>query len=121
MAKKVLIVDDEENNRELFRQILQTRKIETIEVENGKVALSVLESEHPDLILLDLFMADGDGLSVIQFVRGHADLHAIPIVVITAAANEEIHQRIQEAGCDLVMRKPIDMHELLKVVARFLE
>jgi len=121
MLKKVLIVDDEETNRELFRQILQTKNIETLEVKSGKEALVLLESERPDLILLDLYMADGDGLSVIQFVRSHSDIHKIPIVVITAAANEEIHQRIQEAGCDLVMSKPIDMHEFIQVVERFLE
>ena len=72
MPKKVLIVDDEETNRELFRQILEIKDVETIEVESGKKALKLLASEHPDLILLDLFMADGDGLMVLQSVRGNA-------------------------------------------------
>lgn len=120
MGKKVLIVDDEETNRDLFQQILKTRNCETLEAENGTVALDLALKELPDLILLDLFMSGGDGLMVIRGVRENAQTRTIPIVVITAASNEEIHDRIQEAGCDALIRKPVDVNHLLKTVDQFL-
>ena len=120
MPKKVLIVDDEETNRDLFRQLLQTRNCETLEASNGKQALALLKQETFDLILLDLFMTDGDGLMVIREVRENVETRTIPIIVITAASNEEIHNRISEAGCDALIRKPVDINVLLETVDQFL-
>jgi CheY-like chemotaxis protein len=120
MGKKILVVDDEETNRELFRQILAIRDYEVIEAKNGKQALLMVMKEQPDLILLDLFMSGGDGLSVIRGVRENLKLRSIPIVVVTAASNEDIHERIQEAGCDALIRKPVDLYNVLEVVDKFL-
>ena len=120
MGKKILVVDDEETNRELFRQILKIRDYEVVEAKNGKQALLMVMQEQPDLILLDLFMPGGDGLSVIRGVRENLKLRSIPIVMVTAASNEDIHQRIQEAGCDALIRKPVDLHNVLEVVDKFL-
>lgn len=120
MGKTVLIVDDEETNRDLFRQILQTRDCETVEASNGIQALALIEKGAPDLILLDLFMADGDGLTVIRGVRENEATRSIPIIVITAASNDEIHNRISEAGCDALIRKPVDINIFLSTVDQFL-
>ncbi|MGA1194988.1 MAG: response regulator [Candidatus Latescibacterota bacterium] len=120
MGKKILVVDYEASNRELFRQILSMKDYDVVEAENGKQALLLVEQDVPDLILLDLFMSGGDGLSVIRGVREDLKLRFIPIVVVTAAANEDIHQRIQEAGCDALIRKPVDLFNLLELVDKFL-
>jgi two-component system cell cycle response regulator DivK len=113
-------VDDEEISRELFGYMLKTRNYNILEAGFGTEALSVLEKAQPDLILLDLFMDDGDGFMVTRAVRENPKIKAIPILVITAADSVDIHRKIQEAGCDGLILKPIDMERFLDTVDQFL-
>jgi CheY-like chemotaxis protein len=119
MAKTILIVDDEETNRELFQYMLVTRHYRTLEAASGTQALSILEEESPDLILLDLFMEGGDGLMVTQAVRNDPRIQDIPIVVVTAADSPDIHRKVQDAGCDSVILKPVDMNNFLDTIDQF--
>lgn len=121
MSKTILIVDDEITNRDLFGQILRTRNYHIEEAETGQGALTILKEKRVDLVLLDLFMPDGDGFVVTRAVRGDETLKQIPIVVITAAANEDIHEKMLAAGCNELIRKPIDMKRLLRTVAKYLK
>ncbi|MFT5367401.1 MAG: CheY-like chemotaxis protein [Candidatus Latescibacterota bacterium] len=120
MDKTVLIVDDEEINRELFCQILNTRGYDMLEADSGVQAIEVVQSKKPDLILLDLFMPNGDGMSVLQAVRGNPETKDIPIVVVTAAVNDDVLKKTQELGCNALVRKPVDMQLLLSTVDQLL-
>ncbi|MBT3605722.1 MAG: response regulator [Candidatus Latescibacteria bacterium] len=120
MSKTVLVVDDEVTNRELFRQVLTLQGYDVLEAASGKQAIAEVQSSKPDLILLDLFMPEGDGLSVLHAVRGHAETKETPVVVVTAALNEAIHEKTKEAGCDALLRKPVDMQALLETIGQFI-
>lgn len=120
MSKTILVVDDEETNRELFRQVLTIQGYDVLEADSGEKAIAVVQASKPDLVLLDLFMPEGDGLTVLNAVRSNAETKEIPIVVITAAANEDIHQKTQKAGCNALLRKPVDMTQMLETVAQFI-
>lgn len=90
--KKVLIVDDQAFIRQIFRQLIQQiPDVEVVEADNGNSALGKMKVSHPDLILLDITMPGKDGLAVIQEMRDDPTLFEIPIIVISAHADQEQH------------------------------
>lgn len=113
MAKKILIVEDDENIRELLRLYLEREGYEIAEAENGAAGLSKWKAENPDMMLLDVMMPVMDGWQVCKEVRASGS--AMPIIMITAKGETMDKVSGLELGADDYIVKPLEMRE---VVAR---
>lgn len=92
--KRVLIVDDQAFIRQIFRQLVQQiPDVEVMEAENGNEALGKMKVSHPDLVMLDITMPGKDGLAVIQEMRNDPQLFEVPIIIISAHADQEEHAK----------------------------
>jgi DNA-binding response OmpR family regulator len=118
-AAKILIVDDTPTNVRLLDALLTPRGYTVMEASSGEEALSLLEKEHPDLILLDILMPGLDGYEVCRRLRANPDTAHLPVIMITAS---ETRQKVKalEAGADDFVVKPFDKAELLARVGSLL-
>lgn len=117
----VAIVEDDENTREVFRTILEHHGMHVIEAVNGEEGLSLVRHEHPDLVLLDLGLPGMDGRSVARELKADPATAAVPIIVVTAAAEEETRCWALHLGCNDFLEKPVDLRTLTAAVERCLE
>ncbi len=116
----ILIVENEISNRIFIEKVLSTRGYRWISASNGREALTILDSEHVDLILTDLSMPVLDGYRTTQLIRARPALANVPIVAVTAyALNDESEAAIQ-IGCTEYLTKPFKPKQLLEVVDRLL-
>lgn len=117
---RILIVDDEEENREFLREMLTSLGFAVQEAGNGTECLEKAEEWIPDLVLMDLRMPGMDGLEATRALRRHTRLGGIPIVMITAAAFPEDRAQAEEAGCNAHLAKPVTFEALLSALERLL-
>ncbi len=112
---KVLVVDDEEYNRMLFKKILDRWKIDCRLAESGMEALEILKEEKYDILFMDLRMPGIDGLKTTRFIRDEMKISAseMPVVLITAASSNEEWQRYKDEGFDGILQKPFTEELLL--------
>ena len=116
MAKRILIVEDEDAVRELEKFILERRGYEVMEASDGLEGLTKAEFRRPDLILLDLMMPDVSGGRMFDEMRKHPTTAAIPIVVVTG--KPDAHDTFDEQiGPENVIMKPFEAETLLKTIA----
>jgi len=123
MTDKILIVDDEAPIRRLLWQTLEDLEdegVELLDAEDGPSALTLIEAEHPKLVILDVMMPQMDGFEVCQRVRGQPDMGDVTIILLTAKGQEVDRQRGQEVGADLYLTKPFDPDDLLGRAAQIL-
>ena len=120
MAKVILLVEDEPKNLTLLRDVLQVSGYKTIEATDGKQGVELAKSKKPDLILMDVQMPVMDGLEATRILKADATTSNIPVLALTSYAMKGDKERILEAGCDGYLAKPIDIKELLKIVAEYL-
>ncbi len=118
-AKRILVVDDVEDNLFLLQAVLTEEGYEVDSAPNGKLALAKIEASPPDLVLLDAMMPGIDGYEVTRRVRQNKKLPFIPILLITAHENANIPEGL-ELGANDFIRKPIDFDELLARIKAFL-
>jgi two-component system cell cycle response regulator DivK len=119
-AKTVLIVEDNELNMKLFRDLLAAYGYATIETRNGMEALSIARSRRPDLILMDIQLPEVSGLEVTKWLKDDEDLCHIPVVAVTAFAMRGDEQRIRQGGCEAYLSKPISIALFVETVRRFI-
>ncbi len=115
----ILVVEDNEKNRILFRDILQARRYRTLEVETGEEALAVLQKDRPDLILMDIQLPGKDGITITKEIKGKEDTKDIPVFALTSYAMKGDRERMMEAGFDSYLSKPIKVTEFLKKIDDF--
>jgi CheY-like chemotaxis protein len=118
-AKRILIVDDIEDNLFLLHAILTEEGYEVDSANNGKSALAKIEASPPDLVLMDAMMPGMDGYEVTRRIRQNKKLPFIPIILITAYENANVPQGL-ELGANDFIRKPIDFDELMARIKAFL-
>ena len=104
--KTVLVVDDEPTIRTLVNAILDDSGIRTVEAADGPEALDMARRYQPDLVLLDVVMPRMDGFAVCQRMKAETSMARIPILLLTALAQESDHQRARRAGADGIVQKP---------------
>lgn len=119
MAKTVLIVEDNELNMKLFRDLLEAHGYATVGTRNGVEALELARKHRPDLILMDIQLPEVSGLDVTRWIKADADLRAIPVVAVTAFAMKGDEERIREGGCEAYLSKPISVGKFIETVRRF--
>jgi len=113
MAKRVLIVDDSQMVRTILSFTVETAGYDHECAASGSEALEMLASQAFDIALVDLNMPNMDGYSLIRKVRAELAMHAMPIIIITTAAEATDRERGFEAGADLYLVKPVDEQELV--------
>jgi len=118
--KRILIVEDVPDNRELLVQLLEDR-YEIHEAEDGKEGLAKAEQLRPDLILMDLSLPVLDGWQASAALKSDSRTRHIPIIAITAHAMVGDEEKALAAGCDGYLSKPVDFIELEKLINQFLE
>jgi two-component system cell cycle response regulator DivK len=116
----IMVVEDYDDTRVLLRKSLETLGYSVVEASNGQEAVDIADRARPDLILMDLDLPILDGIAATQCIRQKPELTSVPIVALTAYPMSYSHVKAFAKGCDEYMRKPIDMTELERIVARYL-
>jgi Response regulator containing a CheY-like receiver domain and an HD-GYP domain len=117
MGKIILIVEDDPRNMKLFRELLQVNGYATFEANNGKKGIEMAREKQPDLILMDIQMPVMDGLEATRILKSYPVTAGIPIIALTSAAMAGDREKTVQAGCDVFLSKPIDIHDFLEKVA----
>jgi len=116
----ILIVEDNEKNRKLARDVLQFKGYRTIEAETGEDGVTLAMQHKPDLILMDYQLPGIDGVEAFRRIRGDASTAHIPMIAITASAMPEETKKMKDAGFDGFQTKPINVKEFVRTVANVL-
>lgn len=120
MGKRILIVEDNPQNRYLVSFLLEQQGYELSIAEDGAQALEMLEDDAPDLILMDMQLPKIDGYEATRRIKADERLRDIPLVALTAHSMRRDEQRAIDAGCDEFVTKPVDADGLLALVGRLL-
>jgi two-component system cell cycle response regulator DivK len=105
----ILIVEDNDKNLKLARDLLRYHGFETIEATNAEDGIALAKSRKPSLVLMDIQLPGMDGVSALQNLRADTATAAIPIVAMTASVMKEDRERFDKAGFDGFITKPIDV------------
>jgi CheY-like chemotaxis protein len=119
-APRVLVVEDEKDNMDLFVQILQYHGCEVLKAEDGREAINVTQEQVPDLILMDLSLPALDGWEATRALKGIPELAHIPIIALTAHAMVGDRESALRAGCNGYISKPIEVTSFYNEVTAYL-
>lgn len=121
MNKRILLIEDNEQNRYLVTYLLEARGWEVVHAEEGGAGLALAAEIDPVLILLDIQLPGMDGYAVARALRENPKLDAIPVLAVTSYAMAGDRERCLEAGCNGYIEKPIDPLHFAAEVERFLK
>jgi len=121
MPKKILIVEDNEKNRTLVKDVLKYHGYEVIEAGNGKEGIKIAKENNPDLILMDIQMPVMSGYDAIKILKNNPETKDIKIIALTSFAMESDKEKIMEEGFDDYLAKPIDIRRLPELAKKVLE
>ena len=121
MTKKILIVEDNEMNRDMLSRRLMRKGYEILIAVEGAIGLEMMKSERPDLVLMDMGLPVMDGWTATANAKADSDLRNIPIIALTAHALEADRLRALEAGADDFDTKPVNLSGLLEKMEALLE
>jgi two-component system cell cycle response regulator DivK len=117
----ILIVEDNEKNMKLVRDVLQAKGYATIEAATGEDGIRLAAERKPDLILMDIQLPGISGIEALRLLRAGPGTAAIPAVAVTASVMQQDRKQITEAGFDAYLGKPINLKEFLDTVRAMLE
>jgi two-component system, cell cycle response regulator DivK len=120
-GKLILIVEDNERNRKLVRDVLRFKGYQTIEVETGEESLRVARDRRPSLILMDIRLPGIDGIEALKRLRADLGTRAIPVMAMTASIMTAGPEEMRAAGFDGYQSKPLQVKEFLGAVEQLLE
>jgi two-component system cell cycle response regulator DivK len=115
----ILIVEDNDKNAKLVRDVLQFRGYRTLEAATAADGIALARAEGPDLILMDIQLPDMDGVTAVERLRAEARTAAIPVIALTALAMASDRERFLAAGFDGYLAKPIDIKNFPDEVRRY--
>jgi two-component system, cell cycle response regulator DivK len=118
--KKVLIVEDNELNMKLFRDLIETCGHEILEARDGIEALKLARQHRPNLILMDIQLPEVSGLEITRWLKEDDELRTIPVVAVTAFAMKGDEEKIRSGGCEAYIAKPISISDFLETIGQFL-
>ena len=119
--KCVLIVEDNELNKKLFRDLLEANGYRTLHTADGLQVMDLAHKHKPDLILMDIQLPEVSGLEITKWLKSDATLKSIPVLAITAFAMKGDEEKIMAGGCQGYLSKPISISTFLSTVKRFLD
>jgi len=115
-GERILVVEDNEKNMKLFRDVLNAKGYETLEATTGEEAVALTAQHVPDLVLMDIRLPDIDGVEALTRLRDDARTASIPVLALTAQAMHGDRERFLEAGFDGYLSKPVNIVELVGAV-----
>jgi len=118
--KRVLVIEDNENNMELITFILEAKNYQTLKAYTGKMGVSIALKELPDFIILDIQLPDILGTEVLKMIRKTEVGHTIPIIAMTSYAMAGDREKLLSAGCDGYIEKPIDPATVMAQIEKVL-
>jgi len=119
-SKTVLLVEDNEDNRTVYRTILEHFGYKVTEARNGEDGVKMAREEHPDLILMDISIPLIDGWEATRILKKDPATSSIPIIALTAHALATDRAKAQEVGCDGYLAKPCEPRRVVAEVERFI-
>ena len=117
MSKRILVVEDQPDNRQIIRDMLAPTDYEITEVESGEEALAAIAKQRPDLILMDIQLPVMDGYAAARRIKADPALRTIPIIAVTSYALNGEERIARAAGCDDYVPKPFSPRQLLAKVS----
>ena len=120
MSKRILVVEDQEDNRQIIRDMLTSTDYEIMEAESGEQALEAVAKQRPDLILMDIQLPGIDGYETTRRIKADPALRSITIIAVTSYALSGEEQKAQAAGCDAYVPKPYSPRQLLAKIRQYL-
>ena len=115
----ILIIEDNEKNLKLLRDVLQVKGYRTLEARTGTEGLRLARAELPALVLMDIQLPDISGITALRQLRADPLTRAIPVVAVSASAMQEEQETITASGFDGYIMKPIDVRSFLEQVQRY--
>ena len=120
MKQRILVVEDQEDNRRIMRDLLMSAGYDVIEAADGEAGVRLAETERPDLILMDIQLPVLDGHEATRRIKQSPELSAIPVIVVTSYALSGDDVKALEAGSDSYVAKPFSPRQLLAKIREFL-
>ncbi len=120
MSKRILVIEDQEDNRQILRDLLTSADFEVIEAVDGEAGLAAAAANRPDLILMDIQLPILDGYEATRRIKADAVLCAIPIIAVTSYGLAGDADKARAAGCDAYISKPYSPRQLLAKVREYL-
>ena len=120
MTKRILVVEDQVDNRQILRDLLTSADYEMTEAENGEEALAAVAKQRPDLILMDIQLPIMDGYEATRRIKANPAWKDIPIIVVTSYALSGDEAKARNAGCDAYVTKPYSPRALLAKIREFI-
>jgi two-component system cell cycle response regulator DivK len=120
MSKCILVVEDQEDNRQILRDLLGSAGYDLTEAEDGEEAIAAVARRRPDLILMDIQLPVMDGYEATRRIRTNPDLRSVPIIAVTSYALAGDENKALAAGCDGYVTKPYSPRDLLAKVRTYL-
>jgi two-component system cell cycle response regulator DivK len=120
MSKRILVVEDQNDDRQIIRDMLAGTDYEITEAEDGEQALTAIAKERPDLILMEIQLPSMDGYEAMRRIRTNPALLSIPIIAVTSFAPSGEEQKARAAGCDEYVPKPYSPRQLLAKIRQYL-
>jgi len=117
----VLIIEDNEKNMKLARDVLQAKGYKTLEAVTGEDGVMLAKQHVPDLVLMDIQLPGINGIEAFKQIRGDAKTAKVPVVALTASVTPTDRSAITAAGFDAFVSKPINLKEFLETVKRLVE
>ena len=121
MSKRILVVEDQEDNRQILRDLLGSAGFEVLEAEDGEAAVAAAAAHRPDLILMDIQLPILDGYEATRRIKADPALKHIPIIVVTSYALSGDEDKARAAGCDDYVSKPYSPRQLLAKIKQHLQ
>ena len=121
MSKRVLVVEDQEDNRTILRDLLTSTGFEVLEAVNGVEGVEAAARELPDLILMDIQMPEMDGYEATRRIKDEPTTAVIPVIAVTSYALSGDEDKAKAAGCDGYVTKPYSPRALLATVRTWIE
>lgn len=120
MTKTVMIVEDNELNMKLFRDLIEAHGYRTVQTRSGLTATDLARETRPDLILMDIQLPEISGLDVTRQLKADPELRSIPVIAVTAFAMKGDEERIRQGGCEAYISKPISVVRFIETIKSFL-
>jgi two-component system cell cycle response regulator DivK len=120
MRKRILVIEDQEDNLQIVRDILTNEGYQIIEAQDGEAGVKAATVERPDLILMDIQLPLLDGYEATRRIKADPALSAIPIIVVTSYSLSGDEAKARAAGCDDFVAKPFSRRQLLAKVREYL-
>ena len=121
MTKRILLVEDQADNRQIIRDMLASTDYEITEAENGEQGLAAIAKQQPDLILMGIQLPIMDGYTATSRIKADPTLRSIPIIAVTSYALSGEEKKARAAGCDDYVPKPFSPRQLLAKIRQFLQ